>query len=340
MKFAMARGELALDEFGRIARYFAPLAVGEPGALGLLDDAAVLSVGEGERLVVTMDALISSIHFLPSDSPRDIARKALRVNLSDLASMGAVCRYYTLALAIPKSWNAEAVEAWLAEFTAGLAADQAQFKISLVGGDSVATDGPLSISITAMGTVNGDAYLPRGGASVGDDIWVSGTIGDAALGLVALSEQWPGLDAAAREALITRYRIPEPRLSLGAGLIGHASAAMDVSDGLMQDLGHVARASGLGAQVEFDRVPLSVAGRAVVTLVGEEDARQHVLGGGDDYELLFTAPVTEREAIARISAVQDVPVCRIGCMIDGQDVIALDHDGEPIALRRTGYAHA
>ncbi len=237
-----------LGEFELIARYLAPLAEGEPGALGLRDDAAVISPPAGRDLVLAADALVEGVHFLPTDPPGLVARKLLRVNLSDLAAMGARPCGYLMTAAWPKG----RAEAWIADFAAGLARDQEIFGIGLLGGDTTGTPGPLSLSLTAVGTTPSGRRLERGGARAGDSLYVSGTLGDGALGLRVLQGALDGLDTAERDWLIDRYRLPRPRLALGESLLaqGLASAAIDVSDGLVADVGHLAAASGLAARIE------------------------------------------------------------------------------------------
>ncbi|MGH6900683.1 MAG: thiamine-phosphate kinase, partial [Geminicoccaceae bacterium] len=244
---------MAEGEFAFIARRLRPLATAE-GALGLADDAALLDPAPGRQLVLAKDAMVAGVHFLGDDPPAQIARKLLRVNLSDLAAMGAAPLGYLLALARSK----EIADVWLGEFCAGLAADNAEFAIPLLGGDTVATPGPLTLSLTALGEVPKGAALLRGGARPGDDIWVSGTLGDAALGLEALQGKLD-VTGEARAYLIERYRLPRPRLALGQALRGTASAAIDISDGLIADLGHVLEVSEVGAELHADALPLSPA---------------------------------------------------------------------------------
>lgn len=322
-----------LGEFGLIGEIFAPLARGDRGALGLLDDAALVAVGQGCELVVTTDMVVAGIHFLPDDPPDLIARKALRVNLSDLAAMGADPRAYVMAAAFPPALD----RAWFDAFAVGLATDQETFGVTLVGGDTVGTEGPLTITITAFGEVPAGTAVTRGGARAGDDIYVSGTIGDATIGL-AVERGGLAVSAPAAAALRERYRLPRPRLALGRALRGTASAMIDVSDGLIADLGHIAEVSGLGAVVRAHEVPLS---DAAAEAVGDEPALlADALTGGDDYELLFTAAPAAAEAVAAAAQAADLPVSRIGEMTAaGTRVAALDRDGRPLPLERQGFSH-
>lgn len=329
-----------LGEFEIIRRFFAPLAGGAPGALGLTDDAAILEVPPGHALVVTSDALVAGVHFLESDTAADVAAKALRVNLSDLASMGAEPLGYTLALALTAAIDA----AWLESFVASLAADQKEFGIQLIGGDTVATPGPLTLCITAFGRVRQGAELRRSGARTGDAVFVTGTIGDAALGLIDLQKGIPGLADADRAALIARYRRPTPRVTCGRHLVGVARAAIDVSDGLLADLGHICETSGTAAVVEAERVPLSTAARAA--LASGATGWPAVLTGGDDYELLFTAPPDAERTLAGISAMLDLPITRIGRIVGRNEAVdaermvgVVDGQGRDMGIAGSGYRH-
>jgi thiamine-monophosphate kinase len=315
-------------EFEFIARRLRPLAAGTPAALGLLDDAAVLDPPPGRQLVLTKDAMIEGVHFLTLDPAPQVAQKLLRVNLSDLAAMGAEPLGYLLALAR----RPDLADDWLAAFCAGLAEDQAEFGIALLGGDTTSTPGPVSLSLTAIGTVPKGAALLRSGAMPGDDVFVSGTLGDAALGLRVLTgEIRPG--AAATVFLADRYRRPQPRLPLGMALRGLASACIDVSDGLAADLGHILEASNVGAEVWADALPLSPAA------MDQAGAREAALGGGDDYELLFTAAPGRRGEIDRLGRELALPLTRIGRIDAMPDLRVLDAAGNPVHLRRTGWTH-
>jgi thiamine-monophosphate kinase len=315
-------------EFALIARHFRPLA--GDGALDLSDDAALLTPPAGQQLVLAADALVEGVHFLPDDPPGMIARKLLRVNLSDLAAMGAVPLGYLMTTAFTRGTP----DAWIADFVAGLADDQQCFGIAVLGGDTVATPGPACFSLTIIGTAPPGQALHRRGARISDDVWVSGSIGDAALGLRVLQGKLP---ADAEGHLARRYRLPEPRLFLGQALRGVARAAMDVSDGLVQDLGHLCRAAGCGAEITADAVPLSPAARAA--LAADAALLPLVLTGGDDYELLFAAAPEDAEAVQAASIKAGVPVARLGRFIAGEGVVVRDASGAAITLPKGGWSH-
>jgi thiamine-monophosphate kinase len=317
----------SLGEFELIDRLLKPLARGFPGALGLTDDAALVDIPPGGELVIAKDGVVAGVHFLADDPPELIAGKLLRVNLSDLAAMGAEPLGYLTVLAR----SPEVDDAWLARFAAGLAADQKRFGCHLLGGDTVSTPGPLTLSLTILGTVPKGQALLRSGTRPGDDVWVSGTLGDAALGLRVLR----GLAVTEDEAmaLVDRYRTPRPRLALGKALRGLATAAIDVSDGLVADLGHVLDASGVGATVDASLLPLSDVGRGV------PGAREAALGGGDDYELLFTAPTERRDAVAALAPGLDHPLTRVGTVKTGRGLDVVDAAGRKLSLEPMGWRH-
>jgi thiamine-monophosphate kinase len=320
-----------LGEFERIARFFAPLAA--PGALGLLDDAALIDPPPGRQLVVTADAIVAGVHFLAADPPDLVARKLLRVNLSDLAAMGATPLYYLLTTSLPESCD----ENWLAGFAAGLAADQSEFGISLLGGDSVATPGPATLSLTAIGSVEPGRAVRRNGAVAGDTIYITGTIGDAALGLAVLTGAVEIADAGERDFLADRYRLPQPRLAIGAALPGIAHAMQDVSDGLVADLGHICAVSGVAGVIDGDAVPLSSAARHA--LDRDPGLLARVLAGGDDYELLFTSSGDNAAAVAALAKPFGSPITPIGRIVAGSGVRVLDGAGRDIALATPGFRH-
>ncbi len=322
-----------MDEFSLIAGIFAPLARDAPGAFGLTDDAALVQVPVGRRRVVTNDMIVSGVHFLADDPPALVGRKLLRINLSDLAAMGATPRAYLLAIAVPRGME----EGWLGEFARGLGEDQTAYGVSLIGGDTVATDGPLTASVTALGEVRDGGELLRAGARPGDLVFVSGTLGDAALGLMALRGELKGVDGADRDALAERYRLPRPRVALGQRLSGLAHAAIDVSDGLVADLGHICDCSGVGAEIEVARLPLSTAARVAV---GAAPALMSAaLSGGDDYEIAFTCSADAATEVAAVSDALDLPITRIGRVVKGAGVAVVDENGEVINVKSTGYRH-
>lgn len=321
-----------LGEFGRIREFFAPLA--GPSGLGLTDDAALLVCPPGRRLVVTVDQAVEGIHFLPDDPPELVAKKLLRRNLSDLAAMGAAPRHYLLTTALPKSCGDD----WLRRFASGLAEDQRRYGLALIGGDSTSISGPIVLTLTALGEVEEDKEIRRGGARPGDRVWVSGTIGDAYLGLKALrGDDVGGLSAAHLEALVARFRLPEPRTALGPRLSGIAHAMCDVSDGLVADLGHICDVSGCGAAIDASAIPLSDA--AAAALAGGAIARSALATGGDDYELLFTAPPMVRQAIESLAAEMALPITEIGMIEEGQGVRLLDAHGGEIPVAASGWTH-
>lgn len=321
-----------LGEFGRIREFFAPLA--GPGGLGLKDDAALVACRPGHQLVVTVDALVEGVHYLPTDPPDLVAKKLLRVNLSDLAAKGARPLHYLLTTALPKSLGDD----WVGRFAAGLAEDQKRFGVDLLGGDSVATPGPAVLSLTAIGEVAAGKEIRRGGARPGDRVWVSGTIGDAYLGLKVLtSDELEGLGSSFAEALVARFRLPEPRTELGPRLIGIAHAMCDVSDGLVADLGHICDASSCAAMVATNAMPLSDAARTVISEQWVKDGSLET--GGDDYELVFAAPPEASAAIERLSAELGLRITQIGTIESGAGVRLLDHHGNVAPLAATGYRH-
>ena len=318
---------MSLGEFGLIDRLFKPLARGYPGALQLTDDAALVTVPAGHELVVAKDAMVADVHFLAGDPAELVGRKLLRVNLSDLAAMGAEPLGYLLVIARSR----DITDDWLQAFASGLLADQTQFGCHLLGGDTISTPGPLTLSLTILGTVPQASALLRSGARTGDDVWVSGSLGDAALGLRVLR----GLAVTEDEALalVDRYRKPRPRLALGKALRGLASAAIDVSDGLVADLGHILETSGVGATIDASLLPLSPAG------CGVPGAREAALTGGDDYELLFTAPAARRAEVAALSAPCGVEVTRIGSIRQAPGLEVVDAAGQPVTVDRAGWTH-
>jgi thiamine-monophosphate kinase len=321
------------SEFELIARYFAPLAAASPGALELTDDAALAKPPAGHQHVIATDTLIEGVHFLADDPPGLIARKLLRVNLSDIAAMGAVPRYYLLAFSLAAGIG----ESWLAEFAAGLKADQDEFGVVLLGGDTTSTPGPMSLTLTAIGDVPDGAEIRRSTARPGDLVYVSGTLGDAALGIRVLTGEISGLTEAAAAMLADRYRLPRPRVTLGPALRGLATAMTDISDGLVADLGHICETSGVGARIAAESTPLSA--EAAAAVAHDPSALQIVLTGGDDYELAFTADPASADAIDAAARAAGIQVTEIGHVTDGSGVSVIDENGDEITVKTMGYRH-
>jgi thiamine-monophosphate kinase len=319
-----------------IARYFKPMAR-HPGAFGLTDDAAALAAPPGHDLVLTTDAIVGGVHFFADDPADAVARKALRVNLSDLAAKGAKPVGFLLALALPKSIG----DKWLKAFARALDADARRYGCPLFGGDTVRTPGPLMASVAAFGTLPSGTMVHRAGANVGDHVVVTGTIGDAALGLKLRKERGAArrwrLDARMQKHLAARYLVPEPRHALADAVRAHASAAMDVSDGLAGDLSKLCRASGVGAEIEVARVPLSKAARAAVSVNGQ--LIETILTGGDDYEIVCTIPPTAFDGFRAAAAAARVPVADIGRVVAGKRARFLRPDGKALPFARASFSH-
>lgn len=324
-----------MGEFELIASVFAPLSKDFDGSLGLRDDAALLRVAQGQELVITTDSVQEGVHFLGGEDAALIAKKLLRRNLSDLAAMGAEPLCYLLTLMLPKTQT----RGWVEHFAQGLAEDQALYGITLAGGDTSVSRGELfAASVTAMGTVTVGTALRRSGAKVGDWIFVSGTLGDSTLGLALLQERLKvALSSADSLWLKECYFLPQPRVQLGQKLVGCAHAVIDISDGLLQDLGHVCAASGVGAVLHRRQLPLSSAARAVVE--AQPDWWEAVLSGGDDYELLFTAPEREKDRIAGIAAALNLTISPIGKIVRGEGVQVLDEHGIDATPVIPGFTH-
>ena len=316
-------------EFALIARHFTRPA--KRARLGVGDDCALLAPSAGHELAVSTDMLVAGTHFLAATDPRRLGHKTLAVNLSDLAAMGALPRYATLALTLPAL-----DDDWVARFAAGFFALAERHEVELVGGDTCR--GPMAFCVTIFGEIPRGQAVLRDGAVIGDDVWVSGTLGDAALGLLALRSE-AMLDDADRAFCIGRLESPEPRVDLGLALRGVASSMIDLSDGLVGDLAHVARASGLGARINVDALPLSPA------LRGQRQLRiqRCALAGGDDYELCFTASVERRELVVAVGRSVGLALTRVGSMFaaaadDNQPVLLVDSDGRVLPTP-TGYDH-
>jgi thiamine-monophosphate kinase len=310
-------------EFALIARHFRPLA--GPGARDLIDDVAVIAPPPGRDLVLKVDAIVGGVHFLPDDPPETIGRKLLRVNLSDIAAKGATPLGYLISVSVPRGTP----DGWFAGFAAGLAQDQQEFGVTLLGGDTTSTPGPINLSLTLIGHVAPGGAPSRAGARAGHGIWVTGTIGDGALGLAVAQ----GKLADPTGYLLDRYRLPRPRLGLPIGEI--ASASMDVSDGLVQDLSHICRASGVAARIEAALMPLSPQAR------GAGPAwLATCLTGGDDYELLLAVPPGREPALIAAAARAAIQVTRIGGFVPGApSVDVIGPDGLPLRISTAGWSH-
>lgn len=316
-----------------IARHFKPLAT-HPGALGLSDDAAFIKPPAGCDLVLKTDAIIGGVHFFPDDAAHTVASKALRVNLSDLAAKGAKPLGFLLSLALPK----ETGDDWLADFANGLRGDAVLFGCPLFGGDTDRTPGPAMISIAMFGSVPEGTMVRRAGARPGDLVFVSGTIGDGALGLlVRRGDAGATLNAAQRQHLVSRYLLPLPRNALAEAVRTHASASMDVSDGLAGDLAKLCRVSQVAATVDVTRVPQSDAAKVVIG--ADASLRETALTGGDDFEILCTVPPDRAESFRAAAKSANVPVSEIGVIAAGEGVQFRDAQGKALTFKRMSFSH-
>jgi thiamine-monophosphate kinase len=318
-----------------IARYFRPLAK-SPGAFGLTDDAAVIAPPPGCDVVLTTDGVIAGVHYFPDDKPENIGRKALRMNLSDLAAKGATPLGFLLSLALPAGID----ETWIAAFAAGLGEDAERYGCPLLGGDTDHTPGPTSVSIAAFGAVPHGKMVRRSTAKAGDAIVVTGTIGDSALGVLlrrdeSLARRWR-LSEAMNAHLKQRYLLPEPRNALAKPVLENASAAMDVSDGLVGDVAKLCRASGVAAEIDVARVPLSNAVRSAVA--AEPAALETALTGGDDYEIVLTLAPAKLNAFRAAADAAGIAATEIGRITAGEGAPFLQ-DGTALTFARTSYSH-
>ena len=341
------------QEFDLIAKYFTRAA--KHADLGVGDDAALFRVAEGMQLAVSTDMLVSGTHFFADAAAYDIGWKALAVNVSDMAAMGAQPKWATLAIALPDvlpstptpnstptltlplKEGGKISENWLAEFSRGFFACAEMFSVDLIGGDT--TRGPLNISVTIMGEVPTSKALRRDAAEVGDDIWLSGTLGDAALGLAHLQDKLHSqfkLDDGYIEYCLNALHRPQPRAALGLALIDLANSAIDISDGLLSDLGHILKASNVGAEILLEKLPCSL---FISKHLHEKEIQQCVLAGGDDYELCFTAPPNMRTKIEKISTELNLPIALAGNIHAGSGLVVLDENKQEISLEKTGYDH-
>jgi thiamine-monophosphate kinase len=314
------------SEFDLISRHFTRPAAN--AVLGVGDDCALVDVTNGMDLTVSTDTMVSGTHFFPDVDPEHLGHKALAVNLSDIAAMGAMPYWAMLALTVP-----HVDHEWLAAFAKGFFDLAAEYNVSLIGGDT--TRGPLTLTVTIMGEVPAGAALRRSGAKAGNDIWVSGTVGDAALAVAHRHGKLVLAENDYHDAVMRLYE-PTPRVSLGQALRGMATAAIDISDGLLADLGHICRLSGVGATVDLGSIPVSAIG---AKHFHTDAGRTAIVAGGDDYELCFTAPANSRDSIAELTDVLGVPLTRIGQVKRGKGVSLLGPDGKAVKVDGRGYDH-
>lgn len=325
---------VSLSEFQLIDNLLKPLSAGAPGAFSLSDDTAVLpDPADGMCHVVTKDVVSVGRHMRADDPPDTMARKALRVNLSDLASMGAEPVGFFMALCLSPGTS----DQFLRSFVDGLALDVEAFSMPLMGGDIIKIDGPFTVSVTAVGSVEKESVLRRSGASSGEALWVSGTIGDGMFGLRVLDGQFSGLSEDLRESLIERYRMPDPRLLLGQSLCGLATACIDISDGLVADVGHLCAASQVGCRIAIEDVPLSEGASQVV--IADPELMMEVLTKGDDYELAWTIPPELESRLSAIASAAGVPATRIGTLTEDREVCVIKGDGDKLTIAQGGYRH-
>ena len=315
-----------MSEFSLIRRYFTRAT---PGAvLGVGDDAALVRVGSGMELAVSTDMLVCGTHFFADADPYLLGHKALAVNISDMAAMGAQPRWATLALSLPAE-----DDAWLERFSAGFFALADEYHVELIGGDT--TQGPLNLTVTIMGEVPQGKALRRDGAQVGDEIWVSGRLGDAALALAHMQGKVVLADASFIATATTLHR-PVPRVALGIALRGKAHSAIDISDGLLADLGHILERSKVAAEIQFDQLPLSA---HLKPYLAQALGKQCALAGGDDYELCFTAPAARHAELEKLSVQLELPLNCIGNIVAGTGCVVRAADGSEMTIRETGYDH-
>lgn len=320
------------SEFDLIRKYFAPLCA--EGSFKLSDDAALLSKSKGHSFVITQDALAEGVHFFSDDEPDCIAKKAIRVNLSDLAAKGARPKYISVALGLGNNWS----EAWVRNFAQGIAQDCQKYSIELTGGDTFTTGGGCMISITAIGEVPYNSYVSRLGAKRGNLVFVTGTIGDAALGLLVRQGKLDELSKPHSEFLKERYLLPQPATGFIKSIQNHATASMDISDGLLGDAEKLCRASGTGADLNLGAIPLSAAAKAAIEL--ESNLLETALSGGDDYEILFTVDEGSLDVLQRDALKDGVEITQIGRIASGQALKVFDTLGHVVNFKNKSYDHS
>ena len=324
-----------IGEFDLIARYLKPLAT-SPGAFGLQDDAALIEVPEGKQLVMSKDVLIGNVHFFPDDLPDLIARKALRTNVSDIISKGAEPYAYALGLCFPNTID----DAFMEAFAHGLAADQDLFGMSLLGGDTTHSINDFVISVTIYGLSDEKGPVKRDGAKAGDALYVSRTLSESALGLLSFKEpeRMTGIDEALLNELLAAYLLPQPPYGLQSIIAAHASASMDISDGLLADCAHLCRASGMSARIQEEQLPFSAAVRAV--LKAHPELREIAIQGGDDYQCLMAIPRENQEAFLNACKGAEIQVSRVGETREKADsLVELYNHDEVSSIKISGYQH-
>ncbi len=321
------------SEFDLIERLFAPLTSAHPGAVNLKDDCATLSITSGYEALYSVDTLVEGIHFFREDPAGSVAQKTLRVSLSDIAASGGSPRGFLIALSLPGDVSFE----WLEDFAKGLADDQIKFNVVLLGGDTTSTSGPLTLSSTAIGEVPIGKAIRRSDVDVGDDIYVTGTIGDAALGLRVIKEMGRKEALQRYPKLLERYILPQPRVALGPLLISIATSCIDISDGLCADLSQICEVSHVGAEIRQAAIPLSLDAESLVK--NNTNYWQFVFGGGDDYELLFTANKSKRKEIEKLADQIEIPISRLGSIKSDEGVIVLNEVGGLVPVDVPGWKH-
>lgn len=321
------------SEFDLIERLFSPLTSSHPGAASLKDDCATLSITSGYEALYSVDTLVEGVHFFREDPAGSVAKKMLRVSLSDIAASGGSPRGYLVALSLPGDVSFD----WLEDFAKGLAADQITFDVVLLGGDTTSTPGPLTLSLTAIGEVPIGHAIRRTGVVSGDDIYVTGTIGDAALALRVVNEMGRKEALQRYPKLLERYILPQPRVALGPLLFNIATSCIDISDGLCADLNQICEASHVSAEIRQAAIPLSPVAETLVK--NNKNYWQFVLGGGDDYELLFTANQSKRKIIEKLADQIEIPISRLGSIKKGEGVLVLNGAGGLVPVDFPGWKH-
>ena len=319
------------NEFQIISDFFSPL-VKEKSSFSLLEDAATLCTGEEDEFVISTDMLVSGIHFLPYDKPQDIACKSIRVNISDVISKGARPKYYFLSIALPNDLGDD----WIESFSIGLSHEQKIYDISLMGGDTVSTKGPLTINIVCFGIIKKNKMIKRSGAKAGDNLYVTGEIGSSRVGLEIIEENIYVNDHH-KDYFLNKYRFPSPRHELGPKLVDIASSSIDISDGLISDLNHICKASNVGAKLNYFSIPKS--GFIGALSISENKMNDILLNGGDDYEILFTSKTANHEKILNLSKSFGVNITKIGMIEDGKGIEIFDENYQKIDTILDGYKH-